>query len=684
LLFWASFIFPTRAQVSIPDAGLDSAIRAALQKPAGPLTPEDLLSLNVLSACCRDIKSLQGLEAAHNLSILDLHGNSLTNVDTLNSLTNLQIIDLFQNQVTSFSPSSALSNLTIVDVAFNSLTQCSLPGGLTRLDTLFLEGNALTNFTLPAGLTQLTQLDLSGNALASFNFPGDMTNLVSALVFANQLTNVTLPGTLTRLANLDLDQNRLSRFILPPGLANLTRLTLFRNHLTNLALPPDLSKLAFLDLGDNQLASLNLPPSLSNLGFLRLSGNQLTALALPEGMTNLSLIFLRSNQLSSLRLPEGLTRLVQVDVMDNQLTNVTLAPDMSELVTLGLDRNPLTSLVLSEPLAATNLAAVVTALRDQSVPVFTYPLTVQLVQPRPLIGAFRFGITGPPGDYTVLGSSNLTAWSVVRITPNPLGSLSFVDGTANLSSQKFYRVVRQAPPTNMVFIPPNTFTMGSPSNDPGRSIFEGPPATVTLRRGFWIGKYEVTQGEYLDIMGVNPSDFPGDLRRAVSSVSWYDATNYCDKLTQRELAAGRISSGSRYRLPTEAEWECAARAGTSTRFSYGDDPDYSSLTNYAWFLDFRILDLTVHPVGQKLPNPWGLYDMHGHVWEWCQDWYGDLVGGSQTDPTGPVSNPQGNKVMRGGAYDYPDSSCRSASRLFRFALFPDSDLGFRVVLAPDP
>jgi formylglycine-generating enzyme required for sulfatase activity len=236
----------------------------------------------------------------------------------------------------------------------------------------------------------------------------------------------------------------------------------------------------------------------------------------------------------------------------------------------------------------------------------------------------------------------------------------------------------------MVFIPANTFTMGGPTNDPDRSIFEGPQTTVTLTRGFWIGKYEVTQGEFLEVMGTNPSDFPGDLSRPVSNVNWLDASNYCVKLTQREIAAGRIPVGSHYRLPTEAEWECAARAGASTRFSYGDDPSYAGLTNYAWFLDLGHPDLTVHPVGQKLPNPWGLYDMYGNVWEWCQDWYGDQAGGVQTDPTGPASNPNGDKVMRGGAYDYPNSSCRSASRLFRFAIFPDSDVGFRVVLDTGP
>ena len=194
----------------------------------------------------------------------------------------------------------------------------------------------------------------------------------------------------------------------------------------------------------------------------------------------------------------------------------------------------------------------------------------------------------------------------------------------------------------------------------------------------------MTQGEYLSIMNTNPSDFPGDLSRPVSSVSWFDATNYCWKLTQRELAAGHIPAGSQYRLPTEAEWECAARAGTTTRFSYGDDPDYASLTNHAWY--FLNGGLTVHSVGQKLPNPWGLYDMYGNVFEWCQYWLGPLPGGSVTDPQGPPSNPLGVKVIRGGAYDFGETDCRSARRFF-FAVHPaltDTDLGFRVVLATDP
>ena len=232
----------------------------------------------------------------------------------------------------------------------------------------------------------------------------------------------------------------------------------------------------------------------------------------------------------------------------------------------------------------------------------------------------------------------------------------------------------------MVFIPPNTFTMGSPTNELHRQPNEGPQTVVTLTHGFWIGKFEVTQGEYVSVMNTNPSFFPGDLSRPVSSVSWFDATNYCWKLTQRELAAGRIPPGSQYRLPTEAEWECAARAGTTTRFSYGDDPDYSDLTNHAWFIlnSGFPSSLTLHPVGQKLPNPWGLYDMTGNVWEWCEDWLGDLPGGAVTDPTGPPSSPMGWKVVRGGSYDFDVTDCRSARRFF--SVGDDTDIGFRVVL----
>jgi formylglycine-generating enzyme required for sulfatase activity len=137
-----------------------------------------------------------------------------------------------------------------------------------------------------------------------------------------------------------------------------------------------------------------------------------------------------------------------------------------------------------------------------------------------------------------------------------------------------------------------------------------------------------------------------------------------------------------YRLPTEAEWEYACRAWTSTRFSYGDDPGYTNLTNYAWYLDNS--GDTTHPVGQKLANPWGLYDMHGSVYEWCQDWFAGYPGGIALDPQGPASG--SDRVIRGrywGVWLTDAWCCRSAARHHGFR---DSGfiirIGFRVVLAP--
>ncbi len=294
-------------------------------------------------------------------------------------------------------------------------------------------------------------------------------------------------------------------------------------------------------------------------------------------------------------------------------------------------------------------------------------------------------VTGTVGSVYVVQSApdlaQTNSWTSLTFQQLPTTNYLFVDTTAPVGGNRFYRALLQSPPTNMVFIPPNTFRLGSPANETGRAADEGPQTVVTISHGFWMGKFEVTQREYLAVIGSNPSGFPGDLNRPVESVSWLDATNYCAKLTQQELAAGRIPAGSHYRLPTEAEWEYAARAGTSTRFSYGDDPALTGLTNYAWYA-VNSGNMT-HPVGQKAPNPWRLYDMEGNVLEWCLDWYGPYPGAFETDAQGPASNAIGVKVIRGGAWNGFETDCRSARRQTEGVspFIHDFILGFRVVLS---
>jgi formylglycine-generating enzyme required for sulfatase activity len=230
---------------------------------------------------------------------------------------------------------------------------------------------------------------------------------------------------------------------------------------------------------------------------------------------------------------------------------------------------------------------------------------------------------------------------------------------------------------NMVWIRPGSFALGSPGDEQDRESDEGPQICVTLRQGFWLGIREVTQQEYLTLMGTNPSQFTDDLNRPVEKVRWHDAVAFCAALTTQERNAGRIPSHWAYRLPTEAEWEYAARAGRATRFSYGDDPNYTELGKCAW--SSANSAGATHPVGQKHPNAWGLYDTHGNVAEWCADWYGTYAGGSAIDPTGPDSGSL--RVIRGGHWDSTAADCRAANRV---SLDPEATppyVGFRVVLA---
>ncbi len=200
--------------------------------------------------------------------------------------------------------------------------------------------------------------------------------------------------------------------------------------------------------------------------------------------------------------------------------------------------------------------------------------------------------------------------------------------------------------------------------------------SVTISRDFWLGKYEVTQSEYNAVMGKNPSQFKGGTNQPVEKVTYLDATQYCAALSLRERGAGHLPPGFEYRLPSEAEWEYACRANTTNRFSFGDgilDAD-----RYAWTAENS--EATTHPVGQKQPNPWGLYDMHGNVWEWCLDWFAEYPAADVVDPVGPRGGKF--KLFRGGGWNQDIEFARSANR---FMMAPSSGIyfvGFRVAIGP--
>jgi formylglycine-generating enzyme required for sulfatase activity len=225
----------------------------------------------------------------------------------------------------------------------------------------------------------------------------------------------------------------------------------------------------------------------------------------------------------------------------------------------------------------------------------------------------------------------------------------------------------------LVHVAPGLFRMGS--EDGHSDSDEQPVHEVRITRPFWLGKCEVTQAEHEKLMGENPSHFEG-ARNPVEQVSWNDAVAFCRKMTERERAAGRLPSGYEYRLPTEAEWEYAARGGPKSKgFTYSGSNDVGDV---AWY--DRNSDKKTHAVGQKKPNELGLCDMSGNVYEWCGDWLGGYPSGTAADPPGAGTG--SFRVDRGGSWILSARFCRSASRNWLTPTVSYDYLGFRVALAP--
>ncbi|MEM6844030.1 MAG: formylglycine-generating enzyme family protein [Bacteroidota bacterium] len=206
----------------------------------------------------------------------------------------------------------------------------------------------------------------------------------------------------------------------------------------------------------------------------------------------------------------------------------------------------------------------------------------------------------------------------------------------------------------MVYIPPGSFSMGSPAHELDRHSDEAPVRMVTISQGFYLGKYELTQAQWKAVMGNNPSvfrNFADSDIHPIDNVSWNDAQQYVERLNDLGLGT--------FRLPTEAEWEYACRAGTETRFYWGTDSAGWQTRKHAWAFSYS--EGRSHPVGLKEPNAWGLYDMSGNVWEWCQDWRSSGYDAADTtDPTGASEGTK--KVYRGGSWFNKPSTLRSANR----------------------
>lgn len=249
-----------------------------------------------------------------------------------------------------------------------------------------------------------------------------------------------------------------------------------------------------------------------------------------------------------------------------------------------------------------------------------------------------------------------------------------------------------------VHIKPGTFKMGSPAGE-ANSFDNERQHDVEISQSFFLGAYEVTQSQFNKVMGSNPSLYQGEKAAKVTpekrhpvtnriiqdkvviqvntenypveNVNWEDAVEFCRLLSE---LPEEVQHGRQYRLPTEAEWEYACRAGTKTTYSCGSSN--KTLPNFAWFAANS--DEHPHEVGTRKPNSWGLYDMHGNVWEWCQDWYSEYPREKIIDPKGSAEGTE--KILRGGSWYVTPENLRSAYRPSRSPTFESFDFGFRIVL----
>jgi len=273
---------------------------------------------------------------------------------------------------------------------------------------------------------------------------------------------------------------------------------------------------------------------------------------------------------------------------------------------------------------------------------------------------FRKACTVAWAVSAVLGALALAACQQARVGGGPTINLP-KERTVNLGG---------GVKLEMVLIPAGEFMMGSPDSDKSAAADEKPRHRVRITTPFYLGKYPVTQEQWTALMGNNPSFFKGP-KNPVENVSWDDGVLFFRRLNEQ-------AGGGKFQFPTQAQWEYACRAGSTTRYCFGDDDP--GLNDYGWY-DKNAAG-TTHPVGQKKPNAWGLYDMHGNVWQWCADWYdrGYYARSPGDDPAGPATGTE--RVSHGGCWFSGAGSARSANHGRIEPGHRGSHIGFRAALDP--
>ena len=510
------------------------------------------------------------------------------------------------------------SGATELRLDYRNISDLTPIAELINLETLSLWKNNITDISHLTELKNLKTLSFDFNSVTDFSYIANLSNLEYLYFFNNKPSSLTFLSELTKLKEINISVDNLDNILPLQNLVNLERLFLQGDANLDFSILDSFPKLKELYITSNLSSDFSKLPLIPQLEFLNISQSNFSDLSKIQNFVGLTGIYFQQNYIEDISALSELTNLTFINLRQNNISDISPLASLTNPETLLLAVNSISDLT---PLANFN------------------GLTTLTLNDNPVSSSQKLMLE------EALPNTNIT-WSEF----NPDAPLN--EFKVYLDSHNFIE---------MKWVPSGTFTMGSPVGEVGRKSDET-QHQVTLD-GFYLGKFEVTQSQYELIMKDNneglsatPSNWANNPTHPVEQVSWNDTQVFINKLNA--LKSEQLSSGWAYALPTEAQWEYACRAGTSTPFSNGEDLN-SSYANYAPEGFGSGLGKT-SSIGSYLPNDWGFYDMHGNVFEWTNDWYEVLASSSQTNPTGPSSGTL--KVAKGGSWAYAQEVQRSAMR----------------------
>ena len=567
---------------------------------------------------------------------------------------------------------------------------------VTTIGEYGFQNTQIRTIVIPDSVTTIEQAAFAGSELEYITIPDSVITIKSSAFYSCEImASVVIGNSVTTFGNSVFEEcEDLLSITIPDSVTNLGNETFYKCHsLESVVIGNGVSRIGYGTFsGCRSLSEITLPNSVTEIDSSAFSNcRSLVNITLSNGLTSIgSYAFTECRSLTAITIPETVTRIEDGAFMGcEQLEEVYYKGNSPEV-----DTNPWSSIYFATPEtlisyypcgnASWNDAIVDGQWQSRS----TSPWEPPAPATAELSYEYQNGILILTYTGTLYQSSDAVSWTKVESASSPyqvttagnkkLFFCSKIE-SEKPSKQNFSIPLADNVILDMIWIQPGTFVMGSPKDELGRFNNET-QHEVTLTKGYWLGKYEVTQAQYKAVMGKNPSKFIGD-DLPVEQVNWNDAKGFCEKLTAIEKEAGRLPEGYEYTLPTEAQWEYACRAGTTTSLNNGKDltDNYKcpELDEVGWYYNNSN---KTQSVGYKQPNAWGLYDMHGNVYEWCLDGYGNYPTSPVTDPSG--SGSESKRVLRGGGWDCRADRCRSA---FRFDDSPSNsyhDSGFRVALAP--